>query len=301
MESQHAPPSLVYISGYGRSGSTLLDTVLNSHSSIFGGGELTWLFESALQKEACSCGKNVDCCPFWRSVFEEVFAALPQHDLGSAARLTLKSESMFGSRRMVEDYVALWSEVFQRIRKASGCTTVVDSSKLSRLAHFRLRLFLSQLQEPTSVVHLVRDPRGIMWSAKRGSNRKLEARKNAGRFAAPQRSLVSWTYANIATELTVRKYVDRCKSIRIRYEDLVLDPAATLTRLGELVNFNLSHILEQLGSDAVFDSGHGIKGNRMRRSGKIVMRFDDEWRSKLPRHLRALSAFAGPLTRRYGY
>ena len=38
-------PTIIYIAGYGRSGSTVLDIMLGDHPRIFSGGELTYLFD----------------------------------------------------------------------------------------------------------------------------------------------------------------------------------------------------------------------------------------------------------------
>ena len=41
-------PTVLYIAGYGRSGSTVLDMLLGTHPRIIGGGELTHLFHHSL-------------------------------------------------------------------------------------------------------------------------------------------------------------------------------------------------------------------------------------------------------------
>ena len=67
--------SIIYIGGYGRSGSTILDIVLQNA----GAGSLgalsnlpTWLKFDHL----CSCGEKFSCCSFWK----DIEPVLLQHD-----------------------------------------------------------------------------------------------------------------------------------------------------------------------------------------------------------------------------
>ena len=58
--------TIVYIAGYGRSGSTLLERILATHHSIEGLGETSSIFRSLSQEDAyCSCGDLVLQCPVW--------------------------------------------------------------------------------------------------------------------------------------------------------------------------------------------------------------------------------------------
>src|SRR3982751_3117232 len=59
---------IVYIAGYSRSGSTILDIVLGSQQNVFGTGELAYLFDDWLLTERkCTCGEAYNCCDFWRN------------------------------------------------------------------------------------------------------------------------------------------------------------------------------------------------------------------------------------------
>ena len=85
-------PGILYIAGYGRSGSTLLDSLLNDHPSIFGGGEMMWLFQQAaengtsfgaptgleteLAKMVCSAMPSIEMVRFVSSGTEAAMSAL---------------------------------------------------------------------------------------------------------------------------------------------------------------------------------------------------------------------------------
>lgn len=60
---------VIYIIGAGRSGSTLLDTVLASHPDVVGVGELVNLHSAGwTSNEVCACGKLGTECDFWTRV-----------------------------------------------------------------------------------------------------------------------------------------------------------------------------------------------------------------------------------------
>ena len=51
------PVRVVYIAGYGRSGTTILDIALGQHSVVMGAGEITALTRHVWQEnEYCACG-----------------------------------------------------------------------------------------------------------------------------------------------------------------------------------------------------------------------------------------------------
>ena len=62
---------LIYIGGYGRSGSTLLERILASHPNIVGCGELHNIEDDFIQNEMCGCGQRASDCDFYRALFNQ--------------------------------------------------------------------------------------------------------------------------------------------------------------------------------------------------------------------------------------
>ena len=61
---------ILYIAGYGRSGSTLLDIVLGNHPENVGVGEVSFLLNDwANRSRRCSCGVPYQECEFWKNLF----------------------------------------------------------------------------------------------------------------------------------------------------------------------------------------------------------------------------------------
>jgi hypothetical protein len=177
---------------------------------------------------------------------------------------------------------------------------IVDSSKSCRMTTWRMPLLARHLDMPVKVLHLVRDPRAVMWSTHRGSNRLLEAGRAAGLAGGMSRGLLGWILANLSAEFALRRN-RRVPVVRIRYEDLANQPGQTFERLEAFLGISFQKVLEGLDRGAPFDPGHGVQGNRMRRNSRITLRFDDEWHRKLPRSAKRLSWIAWPLMRSYGY
>ena len=206
MKCQAGGAGVVYVAGYGRSGSTLLDAVLGNHAGIFGGGELTWLYQQCAAHGRCSCGAGLTDCHIWRSVVDRVLRTTRLHACAQAALLTRKTELLRGGGRASEDYVRLWRETFQAIRQTSGKGLVIDSSKCSRLGYYRLPLLAKYLDVPLRVVHLVRDPRAVMWSVHRGTNRQLAEGCRQRPWGGMARALLSWMFSNVVVERLGRRH-----------------------------------------------------------------------------------------------
>ena len=68
--SGEEPVRVLFIVGCGRSGSTILDTVLGNHAAIESVGEACHLAEKAWLSEDtyCACGKLGRECDFWAEV-----------------------------------------------------------------------------------------------------------------------------------------------------------------------------------------------------------------------------------------
>src|SRR5690242_1910457 len=65
---------VTYVAGSGRSGSTLLDRLLNETEGVVAIGELVYLWDpDQLDRHVCGCGKPVRDCEFWSAVADKAF------------------------------------------------------------------------------------------------------------------------------------------------------------------------------------------------------------------------------------
>lgn len=304
---------VIYIIGAGRSGSTLLDTVLASHPDVVGVGELVNLHSAGwTSNEVCACGKLGTECSFWTRVREAWQRRAPEATVEGYVALQKRVEffSGLGMMQMVrmlrqriaptaefQTYLRQTEALYAAIAEISGKSIIVDSSKHpirgALLAHLRgidLRL-----------VHLVRDARAVVWSRKKA----LEADKKSGvQIAIKPRpawySVAFWAFINVLAAV-VCLFRSR-QSLRMRYEDFVAEPQAQLERLGQVCGLDYSATAKALLTGEPLKVEHPIAGNRMRMKGNVTLKPDWEWRDRLPARDRAICWLcAGWLLLAFGY
>jgi hypothetical protein len=131
---------IVFVSGVGHSGSTLLGTLLNGHPSCAFVGETARIVST--EGKHCSCGALLKDCDRWGPLMPLL------------------------SQRRPDDWRDLTPEVYEQIRARFGAQVLVDTSKT--LAWRMQRSLRSPwTRAPVGYVWLVRDSRGVMASPHR--------------------------------------------------------------------------------------------------------------------------------------
>ncbi len=270
---------VLYVAGYGRSGSTLLDMILGSSQTRFSAGEAVHILRELAVEGECACGVRLDLCPEWTPVLEHLGWRDP-----SSGRLRLPKSVSPGT-------------LHQAILESTGRVTSIDSSKTSvRAGYTWLRDLLASGLD-VRVVHLVRHPLSVMRSCAAGSNRSLAD----GGSAPPSRlrmlrGMVGWYFANLLVERAVRRA--GASLVVIRFEDLTTDPVRVVGALLSGWGLDADATTSLLRSGDRIPSGHGVAGNRMRsaRSGHRVSQ------AQVPDDVPALLRFLlRPRLKRYGY
>jgi hypothetical protein len=274
---------LVYIGGYGQSGSTLLEILITTNPNAVACGEIV----NGLRKRSgkmltCSCGSLARDCPIW-SVFNEIPIGLQHHE----------------------------GLVITLLRHADGKYAIMsDSSKTTWgtiTAPFRLR---RRLEQDFCLVHLVRDPRAVCWSAIRLAQRDAQRKKTRKNSRLTKRVLskpilrclrtsIGWWVANISCELFGWLYSSQY--LRIHYEHIACSPHIGLRELFGLVSPGVMLRFTEIGAS---DNRHQIYGNRLIRQRLLLsdVRLDDRWKFEMASGYRCLAgALTWPLRRRYGY
>jgi hypothetical protein len=303
-------PSVIYIAGSGRCGSTLLERVLAEIPGYVNGGELIQLARHmAPRNERCGCGQPFADCPFWTAVGKRAFGGWDSRDLESIsqrqARLAWQRYLQFlpTIRRSVRaDMAALgtWYETLCRaITGESGAAYVVDKS-----GDMWQALVLAGAGIDVRVIHLIRDVRGVAFSM---SQRHVNSKDPANRTEMDWHTTPALAAALWVGVLTEEKQLHRygIPVARMRYEDLVTSPhqsiMQTLARLGLSVGpSDLTHIGD---GRVTLPSSHGLSGNPSRfREGELALRPDEAWRDQMRRRDRIIVTMIGLryLRRYYG-
>jgi len=301
--------TVVYIMGYGRSGSTILDILLNQHSEVVSVGALGTVYQWLLRNEKCACSAPIHQCRFWNRVCAGELQNL-EEEARNGERLQMAVESLANypalalglkSRMLLRRYVEQLEKLVHTIAAVSGKRYVVDSSKSARHYAGRALALSRHASFRVKVIHLVRDGRGVCWSTMKGAASPEDRRRSKRRSVSYWQALLSWMTANYLALMTTWM-LPRHAVLRVRYEDLCESPAAVLARIGEFVGLDMCRVIEMIEAGEELQVGHNVGGNRVRFANRLRFKPDREWQQKLPRSYRRAFAFAAwPLTALLGY
>lgn len=303
----NTPTQVLLITGSGRSGSTLLDLLMAGVDGCTAVGELRYLWErGVVEDRLCGCGERFSECPFWQAVVAQAFGGAPpdaQRMIALQNRGTrmrqLPATFATGGRgaRRLEEYPRVMSDVVRAIAEVSGARTVVDSSKLPPYGGILERAPGIDLR----VVHLVRDPRATAYSW--GQRKQQPDRGSPGvmQIQGPLKSAALWSAWNAAAELLGRRLGARY--LRLRYEDLITDPATSLRAVTSLIGTSDATLPLVDAHHAQLVPSHTVAGNPDRfHDGQVELRLDERWKQGLTaRDAFAVSMIGAPLMKRYGY
>lgn len=303
--------TVLFIGGTPRSGSTLLDLMLGQLPGYCDVGELYYLWTSGVvRNELCSCAVPFHECEFWQRVGKHAFGGWDQVDVDRVLELQravdttgrLLRAAAIRSRRYdrdVDEYLGYLEPLYRAVADAEGASVIVDSTKRPSTAYLLARSNHLDLR----IVHLLRDPRGVVnaW------RRKVAIPEGTG----PRPHLKQRRMRQILRRwITVNVMIDRLgsrgvRSERIRYEDLVADPARWLRVATSVTDVPAGEdeLLFLRDGSVRRAPSHTATGGRVRmRADPLRLELDERWREELPAWRQAVvRAVARPLMRRYGY
>lgn len=283
--------SVIFIGGFGRSGSTVVDRLLGSQEGVASLGELTFLWDRGVhQNQLCGCGEAFAACAFWKQVMEYYHGEATPSSPADMERLRRWLEKPWfvpalivpklvprGFARARERYLSGLRNLYTAVSRASGAKYLVDSSKEPR--HGLLLAATPGID--LHVIHLVRDSRAVAfsWGAPKRRPEIQGAATDMPRYARV-RSALEW---NIRNWLTARLR-SRAKTYHLaRYEAVVASPEAALgpilARIGIPAPFELKR-----DDDGLVDIGsaHTLSGNPVRfQAGGVRLAVDDRWTTQM--------------------
>ena len=305
--------TVVYVAGFPRSGTTIIEAVLHQFDGFVGVGEMErHVFErGVLQNLRCGTGEPFHDAPFWREVFDRAYGGM---DVSLARRMVelrsrvdrwrslprLWAQRLYGATWLeLAEYRSALTPLYLAVARTAGARFVVDTSKnpsgaivLDGVTNIDLRL-----------LHLVRDARAIAnsWLRRRRRPEVEDGAEDAWMVTrSPLLTTAQWSVANLATELCGnlgRPYV------LLRYEDFAEEPMAKLRDV--LVRLALCAPVPTVSAGGTFvhAPSPSVSGNPVRFSEwPIRVQKDEGWRTELsPAARRGVTALALPLLHRYGY
>lgn len=307
-----SPPSVLYVGGLGRSGSTLLERACAQIQGVCGAGELVYLWDRGIiNNERCGCGEVFGACPFWAAVGDHAFGGWETVDVDRVKLLASRVDdvkyvprllfplAIGGLRSDVIEYLSYYERLVRGIAAVSGCGVVVDSSKITSLAYL-----LSHSQSlDLRLVHIVRDARAVAYSWTKVVRRPevTSATAYMPRYSPGYMALLYDGHHVLLELLRMR----RVPELLIRYEDFAEDPLGVVAKVAAFigVSFDPAELRGDADASLHLRRVHTVSGNPSRFAvGDVAVRRDDRWRDEMPAAQRRLvGALTAPVQMRYGY
>ena len=309
MNPQPDLPNVLLVIGKGRSGSTLVDTVLGQVDGVISTGELIHLWDWGLRDEVlCGCGQSVTQCDLWRKVMAKDLARHQEPPLTNyecVNRLQSKVHSwihlprvLWGNKQRWQSWRELseiYARVYSSIRSVTGANLIVDSSKLP--------FYLPAVQPrevQATLVHLVRDPRAVVHSWRRSKRWTDRPHGEMPRFGFLY-TVMSWIARNVVAEMILRKHRPS-HTLMIKYEDFVQEPRRHAQAILDLAGLGL--VAPEIKDGSIrLRVTHTVGGNPVRmETGHVEIRADNDFVKEMSAWTwAAVTILTLPLLIRYGY
>jgi UDP-N-acetylglucosamine transferase subunit ALG13 len=307
-----ADVQVLYVGGCGRSGSTLVSTLLGGAPGVVAVGELRHLWRAIDRAELCGCGKPVNQCPFWEEVGAVAFGGWSRVDIRRHLQLdqlvdrhrripglVVPAVRSPTTRKALREYVRSLGKLYRGISTVSGERIVLDSTKDPCYG------FLLRNVDGVSVrmIHLVRDSRGVAYSwQKRTVKPEVPGAVEYMDRYSPSRMALRWSAYN---SLLHGLRALGVPTMFVKYEDFVADPRGIAERALGFAGLPDAEIRVPDPTANLSDlaAQHTIAGNPMRfhLNGHGIA-LDDEWRLRMSRgSARRVTALSAPLLAAYGY
>jgi len=298
---------VISITGAGRSGSTILDTILGGVSGAFSAGEAQYLWQRGLiDRRLCGCSRPLPDCELWPKILARAYpGGFDPKSIASemryvrtrytpAARLGLL-RGWYGKR--LEALVATLDKLYPAIAAETGARFVVDSSKRPNYTYLLSRVPSIDLR----IVHLVRDPRAVAYSRGRHKQQLDTAEARAMTQTGPTRSAVDWAIWNTTVRHLFADRPDRY--LLLRYEDLVTHAEESVRRILDMAGEGDAATPHLQGNSVELSANHTVSGNPGRfRTGTIQLELDEAWQRDMPeRHRRIVELITKPVRASFGY
>ncbi|HEU5043016.1 MAG TPA: sulfotransferase [Nocardioidaceae bacterium] len=301
--------------GAGRSGTTVLASILGEVDGFVGAGELRWLWErGVVGGRPCGCGAAPLECPVWAPVITRTLGGLgraataegvvdvvaAQHEVADWRHYPRLLRSVdgddrgWGALRLVR---AVTGAACAALAGTTGARVLVDTSK--RPADTAVLAGIPGVD--LYVLHLVRDPRAVVHSWRRAKEYTAGGRTGTIGTRGLAGTVRRWTSNGLSAE-ALRRRLPASRWLFLRYEDFVAGPAPAVERI-------LAHLHEPGPAPFTDDQtvalhpNHIVAGNPSRFvTGSVAISADDEWRRAMSgRDQRLVGLMTLPLALRYGY
>lgn len=298
--------TIIYIMGYGRSGSTLLDTLLNQHDKAYSVGALNNIYQWIIEKQVCACGDSLERCKFWKEVVND--SGVDAEVSNRLLKLQSSVEGINSFRRLlngnidnISAYVEMTERLFKSIANISKSTYIIDSSKSTRDCTGRAFALFAHTNLDIKIIFLIRDVRAVCWSAIKKTGSSERRRLTNIKLINAIRAAVSWWLTNKLALKTIASLPDNAVHI-VRYEDLCSSPVNTIEEIGDFIGIDYSSVARNIEAGKEMKVSHNLGGNQIRFNRVLKFMPDMEWKTKMPKFYQLFALLiAGRMNKKIGY
>jgi hypothetical protein len=303
---QNSKVKVLYIAGFERSGSTIVNRVLGQIDGFVAWGEIRDIWQHGIvENKSCTCGVSFAECSAWQQIFQEAFDGTNKIDIPKMSKLQKKARFMVllhyfklvkdrVFKQEVSQYLTNLEKLYRGIQKTTGSKVIVDSTKASWYGYVLSLLSSIDLY----VIHIVRNPKGVCYS--------LEQHKSKGELTSqwynPLHASLSWNLKNHTVEMLLNS--SRKRYLRINYESFMANPQIAVKQILDLLNEEVTELPFIGKSEVKMTTDHIITGSPSSRSqtGVVKLRLDEQWKQQMIfRDKLLVSCLTFPLLYSYKY
>ena len=316
MSSPRPPLKVLSVVGAGRSGTTVLASILGEVDGFASAGELRWLWERGVQAERpCGCGIIPAHCAVWSPVIEQTLARTAANASPGKVESIVSSQHELARRRNLirvlqsidPDDKEAWPAL-QTVRTVTGsaCSALADVTASRVVVDTSKRpldaAILAGVKEVDHyVLHIVRDPRAVVHSWRRAKSFTTQGTtRTMGTRSLP--STVRRWISNAISAEALRRRIPAPRWLHIRYEDFAAEPRAVVQSILSFLGENAETPFTD-DHTVLLHPNHIVAGNPSRfTTGSVTIRADEEWRRSMARRdQRLVELLTMPLMLKYGY
>ena len=280
-------PTVLYIGGIGRSGSTVLADALGSLPGYVSVGELHHFWgRGAIENWQCGDGQLFNTHPVWRNCLDAVTSASPREPIIDKfqrteklrhARHKIPRKIPDALRKDVETYRRDFLKIYASLQEQTGADVIVDSGKVP----FHAALLQGCPDLDFRILHLIRDPCALVLAKSQpkkslGANGKPHEMERAGAL----RSVLRWRQRN----RDIFRLAAHGPYTRMAYSAFASDPANAVGIALQNLGLPWPGDMDDHFPNGTFErkSGLSFSGNPNRLNQPSVTICNDEtWRTSL--------------------
>jgi hypothetical protein len=247
---------IIYILSDGRSGSTLLESILATAENTISVGEAYRFWERYYRNETvCGCGEPIGDCELWHKVAMDLkdISGYDEKAMQPAIKQLLKANKFDAIEGEVHDQLLgkIIGTFYHSIAKHSGVTCIIDSSKSPSWC----KMLQASGDFDVRVIHLERSLPFVAESWKKKV--KLPEYQKNDKYM-PVKSNVNILRTWLRVKYLGRRF-RKHNYFFLRYDDLCNSPVVAIKNISAFTN------LEIPDNEKLFlKKNHGIAGNPMR-------------------------------------